>query len=271
MAEGVRLDVEAEQAVAEILPAGVDDPAARSETRRPLRLRGSRVPGARSPGRGRRQNEEKSCSPMSGSQARRSAARSRGSATCHVVRPQERVGHRPVQHRVVVARGRGPRSGRRSRRRPPPPSRTTRAGPHSLLSARRRASASKRSACDVEAHDLAPGVHAPSVRPAPVTTTGCRSDQLDGLLERAGDRAQARLGGEAEEGRAVVGDGHADAHERPRGARSEARRGSSKRESVSLTPGIGPDAVGPDRAQTSSMRAIGALSPSRGPSLRMRV
>ena len=54
-----------------------------------------------------RQNDEKSCSPMSGSQARRSSRRSSGRSTCHAVRGQEGVGHRPVEHRVAVDAGPG--------------------------------------------------------------------------------------------------------------------------------------------------------------------
>ena len=51
---------------------------------------------------GRRQNALKSCSPRNGSQA--SVSSSRSSGTGHVPRGggQERIGHRPVEHRVAV-------------------------------------------------------------------------------------------------------------------------------------------------------------------------
>ena len=67
---------------------------------------------------GARQNDEKSCSPMSGSQARRRPRRSSGWATCQVVAARNGSGTGPVQHRVAVAPRAGPRSGRRSRRAP---------------------------------------------------------------------------------------------------------------------------------------------------------
>ena len=57
--EGVGLDVEPQQIVAEVVPRGVDDPSTSDRS------------GRRSD---RRQNDEKSCSPISGSHASRSTA-----------------------------------------------------------------------------------------------------------------------------------------------------------------------------------------------------
>ena len=109
---------------------------------------------------GRRQNAEKSCSPTSGSQPRRSRSRSSGSSTCHAVPAEERVGHRPVHAPCSGRCGRWPSGGRRSRRAPAPPPGPRSAGPHRRLTDALQRHRVEPLGRGVEADHLAPGVHA---------------------------------------------------------------------------------------------------------------
>ncbi len=98
-------------------------------------------------------------------------------------------------------------------------------------------------------HDLTEGVH-PGVRPS---CTGERHlvarHRAQGLGQAASDGALAGLGGKAVEAGPVVGDEEHYATKRP---------------------GRGRFGTGLEEPHTSSTRAIGALSPWRGPSLRIR-
>ncbi len=97
-------------------------------------------------------------------------------------------------------------------------------------------------------HDLVGGVD-PGVGPAGAGQGDRAADHPgDGLAEHTGDGPLSVLGGEAVEARAVVGDPEAPADP-----------------VVVHSPRPG------GRAHTSSMRAIGALSPARLPSLRILV
>ena len=87
LAERRRLDLEAQHPVAQVHPAGVAD-----------------HPHQRAPATGgRRQNDEKSCSPYSGSQASRMARQVEGPLHVPGRAGRERVRHRVVAHRVAVA------------------------------------------------------------------------------------------------------------------------------------------------------------------------
>ena len=195
-------------------------------------------------GSGRRQNEAKSCSPMSGSAPSRSRSRSSPSSTCHARPAQERVGRRRGQQRVAVAPSEGRaasievgRSDRRVSHRDRGPEQTVQRPlqPFEFQTVRRR----------IEGHDLTASVH-PGVGAAGTGELDrVAQDLLDGRRQLPADRPHALVGREPPEPRAVVGDGHPDAR-------------SPRRETAS-------------HDQTSSIRAMSALSPWRGPSLRMRV
>ena len=172
---------------------------------------------------------------------------------------QERVGHRPVQHRVAVGPPRGrvpgvevgrPAADARGRRSP---------GASILLSDRCRAHRSTSAGVPAASKVTTwPQACTPaSVRPAQVSSIGMAEHLGDG-----GDRGRRRpssplpLRGEAAE------------------AACRRRRPASGRETTAPPE---PSSALPDRRgsrlqrYTSSMRAMGALSPWRGPSLRMRV
>ncbi len=180
---------------------------------------------------------------MSGSQASRSPARSSGVDTCHVVRGEERVGHGPVQHRVAVRAAHGREAGvevvrgeldvaHDDVRAAQPVDRATERREIERLGLERR----------VEADDLTPSVHAGVGATRAGQLDRVPQDAFEGRRQRAADGDHAGVGSEAREPAAVVRDAHAD----PRHGRTRS-------------------------GYTSSMRAMGALSPWRGPSLRMRV
>ena len=145
----------------------------------------------------------------------------------------------------------------------------------------------------VDVHHLPPGVD-PGVGPARADQLHrVAHDPLDGRPQHPGHGALARLGGEAVKAAAVIGDEQAQADQGP-GRRRRPGAGSGSPGvpvgpadgGVGLGVGVeqrhggsaGAPASAADhhrgtrvRAQTSSMRAMGALSPWRGPSLRMRV
>jgi len=101
-------------------------------------------------------------------------------------------------------------------------------------------------------NDLTPGVHAAVGAAGAGDLDRMLHDPADGARQLAGDRALPGLGSEPFEPGAVVGDEHPDANQRPLRSRW-------------------PTDVFAEERHTNSMRAIGALSPWRGPSLRMRV
>ena len=151
VAEGVGLDLEAQHAVAERRP---------SEPSSTRRVSEAGIRRRRGSAFGRRQNDEKSCSPMSGSQARRSALqverRARRATRCGA---RNGSGHRAVEHGVAVARGPGREAGVEVVGDDSAASRTTIGGRHSWLTARCRSSRADGRAPvgrRVEAHDLAP-------------------------------------------------------------------------------------------------------------------
>ena len=237
----VARDVEAQHAVAEVVPARRRAPAAPWSSRRgPLR-----------------QNEEKSCSPRNGSAASRSSPRSSGSGTPPGGAGQERDRARAGSgscsgsaRQRAERRASKSRVDQRRRRARRPRGRSWR-----VDRVRRRARGRCRRRRRPGPTPPGPSACTPaSVRPAQVSSTGrrrstrssaSRSTPADGALRRAarrsrGSRCRRSATGELER----------------TGDPPEPASGSSK--SVRA------------RVQTSSMRAMGALSPWRGPSLRMR-
>ncbi len=239
-------------------------PSAITEKRASSTRRGMGVPGS-VPGT-RRQKARKSCSPSRASAPLRMAREVQGAR--HLPRQgcEEGIGPGRLEHEVAVMTGRGRAPGveaggghlRRSQHHGRAEHGVHR--PHQAL----RVGVG----IDVDVHHLPGGVH-PGVG-AP------RAHELDGV---AGDHADRPgqlpthgplpgLGGEAPEPRPVVGDGQAEAGgdggDRPAGGRGHV--GPRLR----AVPGGGGE-IGVEQRQTSSMRAMGALSPSRGPSFRMRV
>ena len=213
VAERVGPDLEAQQAPS-------------SQARRPAGLRATRRTSDGSAARrrrpsGRRQNDVKSCSPISGSQRqphrRQQVERLRARATPS--RPRNGFGTGAVQHVVAVAPPRARRTGRRSRRRRQlgrrarrSPART--AGSAALHDGRRGRAVG---AAGRQLTHLTPGVHAGVGAPGAVSST---------VVAAATRRQRARaaspttvrtpaFGGEPVERRAVVGDdehGHAAGH-----------------------------------------------------------
>ena len=214
---------------------------------------------------GRRQNDEKSCSPSRQRHASATWRRRRAAGPPTRRWRQERVGYLGVQHRSSGSDANGRRTGRRSRRRPRRPT-----GPRPP-DRRARSATPEAPGVDrgdgVEAHHLTPGVDTPaSVRPAQVMTTGWPSTR-----SMAPRRAPATVGTPS-----VLGETPGTPSRRRRRAGGHRLRAGR---TIRREP---PGAGGPSasifgwaarsvRDQTSSSLAIGALSPGRGPSLRIRV
>ncbi len=177
----------------------------------------------------------------------------------------ERVGHRPVEDRVAVGAGHRREAGvegvGHDRRRSDGDvglehlvERTLEGG---RVGARRRR---------VEADDVAPRVHALVGAARDRELDGVAQHAPDGVGQRAADRADADVGGEPVERRAVVRDEQRHPH---RGA-GVGWRVVEVEQRRALEAGSA-HAAAPGRTYTSSMRAVGALSPGRVPSLRIRV
>ena len=164
---------------------------------------------------------------------------------------EERVGRGAVDDRVAVLRASAPSAGRRTRARRSRRSRTTTSGPSMPLTATELPASTSASA-DRAAHDLAPRVHAGVGAPR-----ARERDSSRAAPARAPSRsspATVRCSGCAAKPRNPV-PSYATTSFRARGSLAV---GSSQ---------LGERKLG----HTSSMRAIGALSPGRGPSFRMRM
>ena len=209
---------------------------------------------------GRRQNEVKSCSPISGSHA--ACIAQTGQRLGHEPGPpgEQRVRRRRRSTRRSGSAATSPRSGRRSRRRP------TSAVAHGD---RRRAQLVQppgrgrrgRSSAGRSPETTWPQAWTPaSVRPAPVSSTGWRTTVA---IASASVAITVRTPGLRRE--------PAERAPRRRRRRAEPVAGRSAHDSVVRDRPDRADAQTTERAQTSSMRAISAVSPWRAPSLRMRV
>ena len=204
-----------------------------SRTRRLMGSDGS-VPGTR------RQKARKSCSPSRASAAAAMARRSSGSATCQVETGQQGVGHRGVDHQVAVAPGRGRVAGVESvggdlgRAHHDPRADLAVAGLHQGG----RVEGGRPVGGQVDVDDLVEGVHAGVGAPGAGQGDRGAGHPGQGRGQGPGHGVEALLGGEAVEPAAVVGQPEPPA------------------DGGSLTPPV----VG-GHAHTSSMRAIGALSP----------
>ena len=243
-----------------------------SSTRRVMGVPGA-VPGTR------RQKARKSCSP------RRASARAghgpQVERARHVPghRGQERVRRLVLEDQVAVAPGPGRAPGVEPGAGPPRPTGPRRRAEHGVHRPHQRGRGPRPSRTST--WTTWPRAWTPaSVRPAQMSSTAVADDDGDGLGQRAGHGALARLGGEAAEPGPVVGD------RQPQpwyGGDSRAGRsvaagsaGSASRSDRRRRPhpggGLGGGReVGVEQGQTSSMRAMGALSPWRGPSFRIRV
>ena len=154
------------------------------------------------------------------------ASSSRSSGLGHVPRGagEERIGHRPVQHRVAVGAARAEKRASKSRR-PPPTSRTTIAGPQQLQQRPLQRRRGRRVGRQVEA-----------TRPGPRRARPGRCGRRRSARRGGGRPARwppaARpptvrcpgWRGEAVEPRPVVGDQHPNAHQRPSGRDPEEPR-----------------------------------------------
>ena len=141
------------------------------------------------------------------------------------------------------------------------------AGLHRPFTDRCSRARSRPSAGASKRHDLAPGVH-PGVGAAGDGQLDAGAEHpLDGGAQRAPDGDDAGVLGEAVEVGAVVGD------EQPYPLTLRRRSARSMPPALDPPPHCVGTRAGASAAttQTSSMRAIGALSPWRVPSFRMRV
>ena len=201
-------------------------------------------------------------------------------STCQVVPARNGFGHRPVEHGVAVATRPRPRSGRRSRRRPPSASTDHDRATAQLGHRPAQVDQVEPVGRGVEADHLTPGVH-PGVG---ATGAGQLDRTTQHPLERVAQRARrrwSRPGWRRSRGsrtrRRPPSCAPATTGGRPSGTATVAGRARAPRRSSPSRPARSKQRSAPSRpgsaepGQTSSMRAMGALSPWRGPSLRMRV